>query len=567
MSRLALLAGIVVVLGVLATPALAQAPQKLAVFLYVDTVNGTRPVGAKPRPIGCTQTNTFKRGEQVVFRTWGTEATTGAILSTENVKYAYVKLAGQPNMKLNWGAHGATTNRVWFWTTPWIVPADYPLGALTARIVFKTERRQVRALRLRHDHHSGRREEEEAVTEEKRGSLMSAGTRTRRIGRRVATVLVAAAAVLALQSVAAADPTVIPAPVVPGAPPVPGAITDPGKPSETMKTLKTAPDVAVAGTSMTLSGSGLAAAKDVTIVWMTANVRYILDPKPDSVDYLGRKVDKIGVVLATAQTNASGAFSVSVKAPKDFGGIHDIFAVVDGMQVAKGGFLLERQVSISPKRGPVGTPITISIVGMGSPTYESVGAVLYDNRYAGAVSANTTRGVTSFKIRAAGKVGPALDRVRGLEPHGPVPQHGAVAGPMDGQPPAEVHGDEGRRPAGSGRRAGCRRQADDRRAYDRDRRRRRVGLHGARQHRLREGEDPVEGQRLGQRPHAECAGRPPVDVGRRKPRELHRSVLEVHLPADRAFDHGRRRLGLGPRSRSPTGSAAGTRSRSSRPGT
>ena len=99
-------------------------------------------------------------------------------------------------------------------------------------------------------------------------------------------------------------------------------------------------------------------------------------------------------------------FGVSLKAPKDFGGIHDIYAVVDGIQVAKGGFLLERTVTIAPKRGPVGTPITVTVVGMGSPTYESVGAVLYDNHYAGAVSANTTRGVTTFKIRAAGRVGP-----------------------------------------------------------------------------------------------------------------------------------------------------------------
>ena len=79
------------------------------------------------------------------------------------------------------------------------------------------------------------------------------------------------------------------------------------------------------------------------------------------------------------------------------------------------------------EEGPVGTPITITVVGMGSPTYESVGAVLYDNHYAGAVSANMTRGVTSFKIRAAGEVGPALDRVRRLEPHRPVPEHAAVA--------------------------------------------------------------------------------------------------------------------------------------------
>jgi hypothetical protein len=114
-------------------------PDRLDVFLYVDTVNGSRPSGAKPRPVGCTQTTTFKRGEQLVFRIWGTEAATGAILSTENVKYAYVKIPGQPFARLNWGAHGAATNRVWFWTAAWNISPDFPLGTTSFRIVFKTE--------------------------------------------------------------------------------------------------------------------------------------------------------------------------------------------------------------------------------------------------------------------------------------------------------------------------------------------------------------------------------------------------------------------------------------------
>ena len=139
MRRLLLLLGVVAALGAVAAPAFAQVPEKLNVFLYVDTVAGTRPVGVKPRAIGCSQSNTWKRGEQVVFRAWGSEAETGAILSSENVKYAYVKIPGQPNLKLNWGSHGAATNKVWFWTSAWVIPADYPLGALTARIVFKTE--------------------------------------------------------------------------------------------------------------------------------------------------------------------------------------------------------------------------------------------------------------------------------------------------------------------------------------------------------------------------------------------------------------------------------------------
>jgi hypothetical protein len=147
MRRLILMLGAVVAASALTAPALAQQsadpPKKLDVFLYVDTVNGTRPAGAKPRPIGCTQTNYFQRGEQAVFRVWGTEAATGDILSTENVKYAYVKIPGQPNLKLNWGAHGAVTNRVWFWTAAWNVPKGYPLGSAPTQIVFKTESNKI----------------------------------------------------------------------------------------------------------------------------------------------------------------------------------------------------------------------------------------------------------------------------------------------------------------------------------------------------------------------------------------------------------------------------------------
>ena len=143
MKRLMLMVGLAVVACATVVPSLAQAadpPKKLDVLLYVDTVNGSRPAaGTARRPISCTQTNTFTRGEQQVFRVWGTQAGTGEILSTENIKYAYVTVTGTPNLKLNWGAHGATSNRVWFWTAAWNLPADYPLGDYTAKIVFKTE--------------------------------------------------------------------------------------------------------------------------------------------------------------------------------------------------------------------------------------------------------------------------------------------------------------------------------------------------------------------------------------------------------------------------------------------
>jgi len=140
MRGLVLTLGLVIAVGALVSSAAAQTPAKKDVFLYMDTVNGSRPVGVAPRPFSCTQTNNFKRGEQVVFRIWGSEAATGAVLSTENVANAVVQVPGvaQP-LKLNWGAHGAQSNRVWFWTAAWVIPPDYPLGNVDMKVMFQTE--------------------------------------------------------------------------------------------------------------------------------------------------------------------------------------------------------------------------------------------------------------------------------------------------------------------------------------------------------------------------------------------------------------------------------------------
>jgi hypothetical protein len=119
---------------------------KLAIGLYDDSVNGTRPAAAAPRPVGCTQTNVFRRGEQFVLRTWGSELATGDILSTANVDTATYTVPGvAAPITLNWGAHGATSNRVWFWTNAWNIPTDFPLGDVTIRVTFKLDSGKVGA--------------------------------------------------------------------------------------------------------------------------------------------------------------------------------------------------------------------------------------------------------------------------------------------------------------------------------------------------------------------------------------------------------------------------------------
>jgi hypothetical protein len=201
------------------------------------------------------------------------------------------------------------------------------------------------------------------------------------------------------------DPATVPAPLVPGAAALPGPIVDPGTPAANMKLLTTAPDTALPGSTFTVAGSGLPAGKTVTLTFATANVDWQLDARTDSVDYLGRKATKITTKLAQAQTDASGTFSAKLRVPYDFGGLHDIYAVVDGVQVAKGGLLIARAASITPKSGPIGTPITVIYGGLGSSLYEGGASLLYDNKYAGAITANWTRGTATMKIRASGAPG------------------------------------------------------------------------------------------------------------------------------------------------------------------
>ncbi len=161
--------------------------------------------------------------------------------------------------------------------------------------------------------------------------------------------------------------TVLQSPAIPGVSPLPGPVVDPAQESENMGILDVTPDQGVAGTPITISGSQLAPNAKVDLTWSTANATWQVQTEPDTVNYLGRADTLITVALATATTDASGSFKLSLKAPVDWGGVHDIYAVVNGVAVAHGGFITLRTVTVSPTSGPVGTPITITYSGLAPP--------------------------------------------------------------------------------------------------------------------------------------------------------------------------------------------------------
>ena len=162
------------------------------------------------------------------------------------------------------------------------------------------------------------------------------------------------------------------------------------------------------GDAITISGTGYKANTELTLTWSTAKGAWKAQLLPNSVNYTGYQWDKFSVILAKVTTNANGAFTFATSIPEDFGGPHDIYATIDGVAVGKTGIQVTPSVSITPDRGPVGTPITITYKGMGPNLYTAGISVLWDNNFAGEAQSIWTRGSSTFNIYAAGKIGKHL---------------------------------------------------------------------------------------------------------------------------------------------------------------
>ena len=251
-------------------------------------------------------------------------------------------------------------------------------------------------------------------------------------------------------AVASPGTTTLKPPAIPGVSPLPGPVAKPAQPSEDMGILQVTPDQGVAGAPMTITGSQLPPHAQVELTWSTADATWLVQTAPDTVNYLGRSDTELAVVLDTTNTDAHGAFKVSLKAPVDWGGIHDIYAVIKGTEDAHGGFILLRTVTVSPKSGPVGTPITITYSGLGPTLYTGGASLLYDNHYVGELMANWTRGTAQVTIRAHGpgaphtiQIGNAISYLYLNVPQSPIPYtNGAkvifTVTKDDGPPPASI---------------------------------------------------------------------------------------------------------------------------------
>jgi hypothetical protein len=149
-------------------------------------------------------------------------------------------------------------------------------------------------------------------------------------------------------------------------------------------------------TRASLKGSGLPANARVSVVWETQ---------------AGNRVSGGGFApqdkeITALTVGADGRLDMPLTVPDDLGGLHAISVRNGDKTLARTHFVIETSVvGISPTSGPVGTPVSIHLKGVGWTDYDNIYVVTYDNAYMGYACGFNSQGDVVVNFTAAGSPG------------------------------------------------------------------------------------------------------------------------------------------------------------------
>jgi hypothetical protein len=155
------------------------------------------------------------------------------------------------------------------------------------------------------------------------------------------------------------------------------------------------------GNPVRVTAEGLPTGTDLQLVWRTVKGSW----KVARGEYHGREYRPAAFEIAEVRTDASGRLAATFTVPEDFGFLHDVVLQQGERLFIQAGFGVDMSVTLSPPSGPVGTPITVEVKGIGWRPLESSWMLLYDNNFTGWISAVTTAGSAKFTIPASGRPG------------------------------------------------------------------------------------------------------------------------------------------------------------------
>jgi hypothetical protein len=114
-------------------------------------------------------------------------------------------------------------------------------------------------------------------------------------------------------------------------------------------------------------------------------------------------------VIGEVKVGSDGQIELPVDIPDDLGGLHGLALRNGDKTIGLTHFVIETSiVSMTPSSGPVGTPITIHLKGVGWTEYDNIYVATYDNAYMGYVCGFNSHGDVVIHFAAAGAPGEHL---------------------------------------------------------------------------------------------------------------------------------------------------------------
>ena len=159
---------------------------------------------------------------------------------------------------------------------------------------------------------------------------------------------------------------------------------------------KITPTQGPVSTKASLDVTGLPANAPVSLVWGSYEGNRVS----------GNGFEPIEDELTKVTTTADGRIAMAVTIPEDLGGRHSLSVRSGDKTLATTWFVIETSiVSMTPTSGPVGTPVTIHLKGVGWTEYDNIYIATYDNAYMGYACGFNTRGDVVIHFTAAGAPG------------------------------------------------------------------------------------------------------------------------------------------------------------------
>ncbi len=160
--------------------------------------------------------------------------------------------------------------------------------------------------------------------------------------------------------------------------------------------LSVSPTQGPVGTRVTIDAQGFAPGRAMVLVWET---------------YVGSRVTDAGFApeqreLTRVTVGADGRASLPLTIPDDLGGVHAIALKEADVVRARTFFAIETSVvSMTPTEGPVGTPVSIHLKGVGWTEFDNIYVATYDNAYMGYACGFNSQGDVVVNFIAAGAPG------------------------------------------------------------------------------------------------------------------------------------------------------------------